>query len=1127
VGALSGRTIGTVLGAAIGFWIGGPAGASFGATLGGIAGGVLMPDHLQGVQLDDIPVQTSVSGNPRAIVLGTSVVKGTRIIWESKARIVTEEDQQGKGGPVIENDVAYQDFGIEVCESSELRGTKVDGIAAVWEDGILVYDTRPGALVSAADSAKWKTGVTFYFGDETQLPDPTAESVFGVGQVPAYRGTCSMVFANRKISPRNSISNYEVLVSKCAIDESDAGFPTHLLITGSEKLTGGPVFATAKATATPTFVGLELATGADLAGASADYYGGVWAAFTDASTRYSSDEMVTWQTGTIAASYAIGPVVGLADGWLATGWDGSNSGESHSDASVFPTAMELAALTGQYSNGDPGQAGAAPVAFKADGYYYLARNANRALFRSATLAGPFNAVWDVFKEYATGRNINGTDTIVGFYDAAKFDGEWHIIIGWGFTSRRFRVIKCADIADLATFTVLVDVAVNAASTPAQLCAGEDAVVSYCTDATLWTSADSWASPIATGLDVTAAGGDVFGSVLLSGGRRIQYGNGLFYAIGSTDTLVTFDPATLAVSTLYTLPITGTVSIVAGTHTIDPAYLPIPDADGHYIDPITGATDGPSPGVSTSCGTTLDEVFSLVTRLCDIPDAQVDVTELEDIPVRGITIQTLDPGRAILEPVQQTWFVDLPEFDGKLRAHLRGQASTDVAIDVNHLLDTGDEDEDWRRGQMVSYPRRHHLGYMSLDLDYVVTDATVERTSPDIRVVGETSIASVGVHTDEEATQIADKQMKVAWTEREGLRKFGLPLEYLRIVGASIVTLENRRWRIDNYRVDNMAIYIEGAVYDRASAYTSTASGPTRHPPTPPPTTIRGPTDSVLLNVPVLRDTDDMPGIYWAPRGFPDTAWNGAFLQRLRGAAWETVDSTMRACNTGTLLSDLPANDGPIDELHTIQIRLSSGMDSITFAQFLNEGNPLAIQYPDGKAEIIQVQFATEISDDVYDCTRLIRGRLDTVNGEHLAGARVVFLNSAIRFIPLMRDDLGQTLSFRSVSNDTDPSAASTQTITLATIESWREWQPYNITATADVDCQWTVDFVERPRLGTDANPVQSQWWDGYRIDFTVGSVTKSRFTRMRPFFYSAALQVEDWGAASCTPYDITVTSLSR
>ena len=53
------------------------------------------------------------------------------------------------------------------------------------------------------------------------------------------------------------------------------------------------------------------------------------------------------------------------------------------------------------------------------------------------------------------------------------------------------------------------------------------------------------------------------------------------------------------------------------------------------------------------------------------------------------------------------------------------------------------------------------------------------------------------------------------------------------------------------------------------------------------------------------------------------------------------------------------------------------------------------------------------------------------------------INFAV-FVAIRPDDLGKTLSFRAVSLETDPDLAEVQTITMTTIESLREWQPYNV-----------------------------------------------------------------------------------
>ena len=208
---MSGQQIGTVIGGAIGAYFGGPAGAQLGMAIGGMIGGAVDPTHINGPKIGDGQQQAATDGAPIAWVQGTAMVAGT-IVQVSARRQVRHKDN-GKGGPVVTTYTAVQDFAILICESSELRGSTMSQVLMVLQDGKLVYDVRPGSAM-LADSYKWKANVDFLFGDETQLPHPTLEAITGVGNTPAYRGSCIAVFKNFDVStPGDRIPSFQFVVA--------------------------------------------------------------------------------------------------------------------------------------------------------------------------------------------------------------------------------------------------------------------------------------------------------------------------------------------------------------------------------------------------------------------------------------------------------------------------------------------------------------------------------------------------------------------------------------------------------------------------------------------------------------------------------------------------------------------------------------------------------------------------------------------------------------------------------------------------------------------------------------------------------------------------------------------------
>jgi hypothetical protein len=139
-----------------------------------------------------LAVQTSRDGVPRPIVFGTAAVTGN-IIDRSAPKIVKKKERSGKGGPVTVTERVYMSYAIRVCEGP------ATSISRVWENEKLVYDATPGSTI-VKDSTKFLTKVTFYMGEESQLPDPTLEAIHGVGSTPAHRGTCYAVWKDKDLT---------------------------------------------------------------------------------------------------------------------------------------------------------------------------------------------------------------------------------------------------------------------------------------------------------------------------------------------------------------------------------------------------------------------------------------------------------------------------------------------------------------------------------------------------------------------------------------------------------------------------------------------------------------------------------------------------------------------------------------------------------------------------------------------------------------------------------------------------------------------------------------------------------------------------------------------------------------
>ncbi|RBB38914.1 hypothetical protein DPV79_16170 [Burkholderia reimsis] len=189
-------------GAIVGGVLGGPLGAQIGFMAGGLIGGLLFPPKPPA--LHDLTIQDSAYGRWIPTIYGTFRVSGN-VIWASP---VTVSEQDKKKSPV---EAANMSIAIALC-----NGT-IGGIRRIWANHKLVYDvSNPSNFEAISGSAAMLTNWVFYPGDENQMPDPTMESYLGVGNVPAHRGICYVVFNGLNLLPYGNVIptfEFEVMTS--------------------------------------------------------------------------------------------------------------------------------------------------------------------------------------------------------------------------------------------------------------------------------------------------------------------------------------------------------------------------------------------------------------------------------------------------------------------------------------------------------------------------------------------------------------------------------------------------------------------------------------------------------------------------------------------------------------------------------------------------------------------------------------------------------------------------------------------------------------------------------------------------------------------------------------------------
>lgn len=519
------------------------------------------------------------------------------------------------------------------------------------------------------------------------------------------------------------------------------------------------------------------------------------------------------------------------------------------------------------------------------------------------------------------------------------------------------------------------------------------------------------------------------------------------------------------------------------------YVPYPGYRGVGQGPdgsLFAASWGPSSIVIVGSMVTveLSEIISDIHARCDFPAEKLDTSEL-DARVSGLVLAGDYSGADAINTLRSLYLFDRADFDKKIHYPKRGAAVV-ATLTYDDLVEEPDTS---RREQAIEYPKKLHLGYQNAVGGYAVAKATSSRSSPDVRVVGETTMQVPVVLNPDQAAQAAAILHKVAYAEAEGEVKLSVPDSFLRFVPSNCIGLA-LRGRVSRLRIEQMDVaagIIELTLrHDRQSAYTSNVTGVPIPAPTPPPPTIVG--DSVLAVIDIsarVDSEDDLHYLVAATGSMP--AWNGATVQRSLdgGASYVNAANVGRGVIMGALVNDLAsASKLFTDTTNVIRVRLfrdTLRIEDITETQFLSEGGAFVIMRPDGSSEVLQYRDAVEVSTGVFDLSHLHRGQLNSGASAHLAGAVLVGLSRAVH-VDAQSAWIGAELTHRAVSNGESPELADGQTA-IYTGKSQREWPVAYLSTTFD-GTTLAASWTPRHRLGSEDAPVASINFQGYRVTIT-------------------------------------------
>lgn len=483
------------------------------------------------------------------------------------------------------------------------------------------------------------------------------------------------------------------------------------------------------------------------------------------------------------------------------------------------------------------------------------------------------------------------------------------------------------------------------------------------------------------------------------------------------------------------------------------------------------------------------VGAIVNRLLlegGLDQAQIDLTSINSINVRGYGWASSTDVKGILDELQRLYLFDLVEREGMLIAVLRGDIADEVngaeTIPQNILGSSGGDASDFwveTRTQEPDIPAKVSLTYMNYADDYMASTAHSQRTSAPYstmysrqQLAMEINVALIPSEAKAQVKRILYSQ----WAERVS-HATRLPWAYLNLDPGDVITVAMNDGRSYNDRVNRMEVGADMAIatdtYSQDSgAYDGwdgiSADGGGTGTQVLPGATIVLP---FVFNTPLLRDQDDTGGsysLYYTGLGNGATGdFGGGALYRSENSIdydllnssdsdleWGTVVGTFAPPACGTFAMDWKTQVTILPSVPWFELQ------SITDDELWAGANPCIIG-----GEVIQFRDCIENDDGTWTIYNLLRGRRGTEYAceNHVAGERFVFFNNTT--IVLQGDTTssrGLTRYFKGVGSGKTLGEVTASSV----VYEPRDLMPYAVgdirrTLASDI----TITWARRTRLG--------------------------------------------------------------
>lgn len=1088
----AGQIVGGLGGAVIGFFVSGgnPMGALYGAQIGMGVGGMIDPPrgpNIQGPRLSDLTVQTSTYGASIPRIYGAVATTGN-VFWLEKNKlkeVAKEEDAGGKGGgggSSVTTYSYYATFAVGICQGP------ITGVRRIWVGPELIYDAANATLVN---KLKW----VVYTGTDTQDPDPRIQSDRGVADTPAYRGLAYIVFYDLPLRKyQNSLLGAQIKVEVVASGASTT-----------------PTIVVADLSAQDTFAdGFCYNPLLDEIWLSPHYPNGI--------TRLRASDLSVigvietsgqafWpryvkQSKQIVAASATGYYVFDAQSAILVATLGVGSYDSTGIPRDHPIAVTWVQSVGSLIIGGEMWMGAGGAnAGATTGEIKLVSLVNgTTLDRYAVGVAPLRMVEDregrvwVIRNAASGSTQRLSCLEVGVGITADYNMPH-------------------SVSDIMTY----DPDRNSLWIPMYGASSRNLLVEFDIDSR--TFASEYTLPHEWSVSTDAI------TVAYDGDRQYVWVGGESGEVMAVDVLTGNAAVDISLG-----PSHGIWSISDLEYHSGAAYLT--DSAFGKVAKITASIPGT---VATANLTTLGAVVSAECQLSQVLSApDIDVTDLTQ-SVRGYKVSQTGAIRGALDSLQAAWPFDVVQQGYKIRFKPRGGASV-ATIPASDLDARGATSES---GPQITVsreldsmiPQRLTLKTLDPDREYDTGEQSAERLNVASVNVREAELPIVLTAT--ETAQAAERLLHMYWLERVEVGPFRLPPTYLGLEPADVVEIQmtDATYRV---RLTSVQYLSDGRLecsgkLDSPAVYTPAAIGETGDTTGVQTVTLEGATRMVLMDLPLMRSSENIPGFPVAVSGYL-SGWPGGVVIRSSdgGVNWtDVVASLPPGSNIGVAVTSMGAGRTDIfDAASTLTVKMSSALQSVSEIQVFSGANLFAYG-ADGRWEVISAKNCTLQGDGSWVLTDFLRGRFGTewAMTTHAVGDTVVeLIPSELNFVPVESSAIGLAMLYRGITDGRDIDSDVNTAFTYRGVNLECLSPVYLNGDRHPTTRDWTLTWVRRTRTGGEwrdfVDAMLSETAEAYEIDiFSDGTYTtlKRTLTSTTPTVaYTSAQQVTDFGSNQST-----------